>query len=705
MISVLIPARNEVYLEKTMRDILSKARGEIEVIVVLDGYLPDPQIDMQDDRVTFLHYEKAIGQRPAINEAARKAKGKYILKTDAHSMFDEGFDVKLAADCEYDWTVLPRMYNLDVEKWAPKRKKITDYMFIRSPYAEKKPFRHYYYDGPCKRENPREYAIHKQWKKDRPEIDDVMTGQGACFFMHKDRFWELGGMDEGHGQWGQMGIEVALKAWLSGGRHVVNKKTWFAHYFRGGSGPGFPWPASGAAQEEARKYSRDLWLNNKWPLQKRPLSWLVEKFAPVPTWKTESVDAALIKLSERPEKPSEHLKTSQNYCKDQLDEPVKEVEPYLYPSIRNNDAKNFVVGREMDVKEIFENKVRFARGSKRHSIRLQSEIVPPFVKRVLSGEEFDDDKIKRLAYYRYLLSRLNPAAHPQDGEPTPRGVRHALNLVKDFIKLARSIKDSGLMSPLDLFCNGKMKEVGGEMYDELVIVRGSRRLAILYELGVEKVPARIWKSEHLCKTFIPTARWPVDDDSIHALAVKQFVKHGVKATDKYWRHSYAPWYNAYIGHWQVGGAPKNILELGVSSGMSLLLWHDAFKSSNIYGLDIDLAKSRNTIKGKKRIKVTRGNQKDTNLLEKMAAEQGPYNVIIDDASHLPQDQRRSFGVLWKHLVSGGTYVIEDFHHNYKDKWENKNIKRQLKNMVDKIYTTNEVRDVAFHPNIVFITKA
>ena len=245
-VSIIIPARNEVYLKPTIEDVLSKARGDIEVIAVLDGYVPDPRIDTKDDRVNFLYYKEAIGQRPAINEAARRAKGKYILKTDAHSMFDEGFDVKLAADCEYDWTVIPRMYNLDIEKWEPKLRKVTDYMFIRSPQAEIKPFRHYYYDGPCRREHPKEYEVHKTWRKGRPEIDDVMTGQGACWFMHKDRFWELGGLDEGHGQWGQMGVEVALKAWLSGGSLKVNKKTWFSHWFR--SGIGFPWPASAKEQ-------------------------------------------------------------------------------------------------------------------------------------------------------------------------------------------------------------------------------------------------------------------------------------------------------------------------------------------------------------------------------------------------------------------------------------------------------------------------
>ena len=97
MVSVLITARNEKYLERTIRDVLDNAEGEIEVIVVLDGYVPDSKIDMQDARVLFLHYAFPVGQRAAINEAARQARGKYIMKLDAHCAVDKGFDVKLAA--------------------------------------------------------------------------------------------------------------------------------------------------------------------------------------------------------------------------------------------------------------------------------------------------------------------------------------------------------------------------------------------------------------------------------------------------------------------------------------------------------------------------------------------------------------------------------------------------------------------------------
>ena len=287
-VSVLIPARNEVYLQKTIESILEAAEEDIEIIAVCDGYWPDPPIK-DDPRVILIHHTEAIGQRPAINEAARMATGKYVLKTDAHSMFDKGFDVKLKADCEYDWTVIPRMYNLDIETWQPKWNKKTDYMFILSPDDEDKPFRHNYWDGKCARKYPEEYRAYKKRIKNAPEIDDVMNGQGACFFMHKDRFWELGGMDEDHGSWGQFGTELACKTWLSGGKMVTSLKTWIGHLFRTGNfaqhgESSWPYPINQRQIDAARKYSRDMWLNNKWPKAVRKLDWLIDHFKPVPDW-------------------------------------------------------------------------------------------------------------------------------------------------------------------------------------------------------------------------------------------------------------------------------------------------------------------------------------------------------------------------------------------------------------------------------------
>jgi hypothetical protein len=134
---------------------------------------------------------------------------------------------------------------------------------------------------------------HKQRPECQGDLIETMSFIGACMFLKRERFWELGGMDEAHGSWGQFGTEWACKTWLSGGRLLTNKKTWFAHMFRTGNfaldgHSTFPYPLSQNQIERARTYSRDLWMNNKWPLAQHPLSWLVEKFAPVPGWHEET---------------------------------------------------------------------------------------------------------------------------------------------------------------------------------------------------------------------------------------------------------------------------------------------------------------------------------------------------------------------------------------------------------------------------------
>ena len=269
MLSVLIPARNEQYLEQTIRNVLQNARGDIEILVALDGYLP--QLDINDSRVICHHEPVSIGQRQSVNKLARLAKGEYLMKLDAHCAVDEGFDVKLQEDYQEGWVVVPRMYNLDINTFQPKRHKKTDYMYIG--WNDKGQLRSLYYGGQQYKE------MHR-----RPElIDDTMGCMGPCRFTSTKTFWDLGGCDEGHGGWGSEGIEWACKAWLSGGALKVNKKTWFAHWFRGGSGPGFPYPMRQSDIDKARQHAENLWLQDKWPLQKRTFRSLVEQFNP-PTW-------------------------------------------------------------------------------------------------------------------------------------------------------------------------------------------------------------------------------------------------------------------------------------------------------------------------------------------------------------------------------------------------------------------------------------
>ncbi len=118
-LSVLIPARNEMFLARTVQEVLDKSRGDTEAIVVFDGQWAVPGYELEkNDRVRVIYNSDPKGQRGATNQAARLSQAKYVMKLDAHCMLDEGFDVKLMADCEYDWTVIPRMYNLHAFDWV-----------------------------------------------------------------------------------------------------------------------------------------------------------------------------------------------------------------------------------------------------------------------------------------------------------------------------------------------------------------------------------------------------------------------------------------------------------------------------------------------------------------------------------------------------------------------------------------------------------
>jgi ribosomal protein L37E len=298
-LSILIPARNELFLALTIDDILQHMEGDTEVIAVCDGSWPSPPI-ADHPRVHLIYHSQAIGQRAATNEAAKLSTAKFIMKADAHCSFDQGFDVKLMADCDKDWTVIPRMYNLHAFDWVCRQCGNRTYQDAEPTECEKCGVKDTWFqmDYVWKpRLNRRsdfarfDAGLHFQyWRayehrsEAKADIADVMCSVGAAWFMHRDRFWELGGLDEAHGSWGQMGVEIACKSWLSGGRQVVNKKTWFAHMFRTQPGFGFPYPISFAEQEKAREYSRKLWQGNNWEKAIHPFSWLIEKFAPVPDW-------------------------------------------------------------------------------------------------------------------------------------------------------------------------------------------------------------------------------------------------------------------------------------------------------------------------------------------------------------------------------------------------------------------------------------
>ena len=292
-LSVIIPSRNELFLNNTISDILLHSESDTEIIAVSDGNYPiEPVLD--NDRVTLITHFQSIGQRAASNEAVRLSKAKYIMKADAHCAFDQGFDRKMIALMEDDITMVPVMRNLHAFDWVCKNG-------------------HRRYQGPsgicteCQEPTERDICwtpkpnpqstcyrfdkdMHFQYwaekgKELKGNLTESMSIQGSCFMCTRDKYLELDLCSETFHSWGQQGTEVSCKTWLSGGRVMVNRTTWYAHMFRTQGGDfSFPYENPQSKVVENRKLSRELFAENKWDKATHSFEWLLDKFNP-PDWR------------------------------------------------------------------------------------------------------------------------------------------------------------------------------------------------------------------------------------------------------------------------------------------------------------------------------------------------------------------------------------------------------------------------------------
>ena len=296
-LTVVIPARNEIFLAKTIENILENIEGETDIIAVLDGYWPDPPVK-DHPKVTLLHYTEPVGQRKGTNQAVRLSNSKYIMKVDAHCAFDKGFDVKMMNLMEDDITMVPMMRNLHAFDWVCKNghRRYQGQSGVCTECGE-----------PTERDivwvgkhNPQSTAyrfdrtMHFQYwrefgKRQTGDLTETMSIQGSCFMVTREKYWELDLCSEEFSSWGQQGVEVACKTWLSGGRILCNRTTWYAHLFRTQGGDfGFPYENPESKIQANRELSRELFERDGWKKAIHPFSWLLEKFNP-PDWSSKGI--------------------------------------------------------------------------------------------------------------------------------------------------------------------------------------------------------------------------------------------------------------------------------------------------------------------------------------------------------------------------------------------------------------------------------
>lgn len=104
---------------------------------------------------------------------------------------------------------------------------------------------------------------------------------------------------------------------------------------------------------------------------------------------------------------------------------------------------------------------------------------------------------------------------------------------------------------------------------------------------------------------------------------------------------------------------QKVLEIGVTNTTadrsSLWAWSEIYPDAKIFGVDNDPQKMITS----DRISTFLLNQSDRSIMHIMGEAAGPFDVIVDDGSHIFDDASASFLALWTSLVPGGVYCIED----------------------------------------------
>ena len=319
---MIIPARKEMFLAKTIENILENIEDETEVIAVLDGAWTDPAIP-QHPRVNVIYLPESIGQRAATSIGAKLAKGKYIAKCDAHCAFDKGFDRKMIEFMEKhgNITAVPVMHNLWAFDWkcmkcgsrwyqgpTPVRCMKHEGRKIIENDCDSKDFQR---KITWKVEAKRHESAAKNWKSrhsptnkaycfdsephfqyfaEYPKREGVvkdgynetMSLQGSFWMMSREKYLEYIPFRERFGSWGNEGLSIACREWLTGGRVLVNHDTWYGHLFRTQGGDfNFPYRQAQNKVRETKKAVWDSIRNMELPGQKLPVSWLIERFLPI----------------------------------------------------------------------------------------------------------------------------------------------------------------------------------------------------------------------------------------------------------------------------------------------------------------------------------------------------------------------------------------------------------------------------------------
>jgi len=194
----------------------------------------------------------------------------------------------------------------------------------------------------------------------------------------------------------------------------------------------------------------------------------------------------------------------------------------------------------------------------------------------------------------------------------------------------------------------------------------------------------------------------------------------IYGTDKWGAHFYTEHYQRYFQNWR--RKPLRILEIGVGGysdlargGASLRMWKRYFPNSRVVGIDLHDKSGLS----EDRIQILQCDQTDAGRLADISMRYGPFDIVIDDGSHLNDHVIQTFQILFPLLNTPGFYSIEDLQTAYWPTWggvKGKSSIEYLKSAIDGLnhvenpmsgepsYFDAHIIEIAFFHNLCILRK-
>lgn len=124
-------------------------------------------------------------------------------------------------------------------------------------------------------------------------------------------------------------------------------------------------------------------------------------------------------------------------------------------------------------------------------------------------------------------------------------------------------------------------------------------------------------------------------------------------------HDYLQFYERFFSPYRDNTI--TLLEVGVFHGASLRMWEEYFPHGSFVGADInpEVVRFRTD-----RTEIEIVDQSNVQNLIDLGVKHGPFDIIIEDGSHLWEHQITTLRTLFPFVKPGGFYVVEDLQTNF-----------------------------------------